>query len=248
MMTTYDAKFFDYVNSGAVRSAERVLPHLLQHLTINSILDVGCGQGAWLSVWERLGVKDIIGIDGDYVSQTSLLISPNSFKSANLTHRFNFGRRFDLVQCLEVAEHLPLSSSAILVDSLIEHGDIVLFSSAPKGQGGDHHINEQDYEFWRRQFARHGYAPFDFLRPLLLDDDQIEPWYRYNLFLYVSAICIDKLPIAIARCRVPCEETLHDLSPLTYRLRKWAVSFLPIPIMTLLAKIKESYVSRARRS
>ncbi len=246
-MTTYDATFFDYVNSGAVRSAERVLPHLLQHWAISSILDVGCGQGAWLSVWKRLGVNDIMGIDGDYVSQTSLLIPPDSFKPTDLAHGFTLGRRFDLVQCLEVAEHLPLPSSAILVDSLVEHGDIVLFSAAPKGQGGDHHINEQDYEFWRCQFARHGYVPFDFLRPLLLNDDQIEPWYRYNPFLYVSAACIATLPAAIARCRVPDGEKLRDLSPWSYRLRKWAVSFLPVSVMTQLAKLKESYISRARR-
>lgn len=246
-MTTYDAKFFDYVNSGAARSAERVLPHLLQHLTISSVLDVGCGQGAWLSVWKKLGVNDIMGIDGDYVSQASLLIPPDSFKPADLAHGFTLGRRFDLVQCLEVAEHLPLSSSAILVDSLVEHGDIVLFSAAPKGQGGDHHINEQDYEFWRRQFARHGYAPFDFLRPLLLGDDQIEPWYRYNPFLYVSPMRIDKLPVAISCCRVPDKEKLRDLSPLPYQIRKWAVSFLPAAVMTQLAKIKESCVSWARR-
>lgn len=246
-MKTYDSTFFKYVNSGAVRSAEQVLPHLLSHLKINSVLDVGCGQGAWLSVWKKLGVNDIIGIDGDYVIQTSLLIPPNLFKPTDLAHGFALGRRFDVVQCLEVAEHLPLTSSAILVDSLVEHGDVVLFSAAPKGQGGDHHINEQDYEFWRRQFARHGYMPFDFLRPLLLSNNQVEPWYRYNTFLYISSTYIDKLSVAIGHYRVPDGEKLRDLSPFLYQLRKWVVSFLPIAIMTQLAKIKESYISWLRR-
>ena len=92
------------------------------------------------------------------------------YNAVSYTHLDVYKRQ---VQCLEVAEHLPLPSAAILVDSLVKHGDIVLFSAAPKGQGGDHHVNEQDYEFWRQQFARHGYVPFDFLRPLLLNDDQI---------------------------------------------------------------------------
>jgi hypothetical protein len=34
---------------------------------------------------------------------------------------------------------------------------MVLFSAAPPGQGGEHHVNERTYEFWRGLFARHGY-------------------------------------------------------------------------------------------
>ena len=50
-MSSYDTVFFDYVNSGSIRSAERVLPYLTDYVTIDSVLDVGCGQGAWLYVW-----------------------------------------------------------------------------------------------------------------------------------------------------------------------------------------------------
>jgi hypothetical protein len=56
-MPSYDSAFFDYVNSGAVRSAERLLPLLACELTLRSVPDVGCGQGAWLSVWRRLGAE-----------------------------------------------------------------------------------------------------------------------------------------------------------------------------------------------
>lgn len=72
-----------------------------------------------------------------------------------------------------------------LVVNLIVHAPMVLFSAAPPGQGGEHHVNERTYEFWRGLFARHGYACFDFLRPRLHSASGIEPWYRYNLLLFV---------------------------------------------------------------
>lgn len=66
-MTTYDERFFAYVDAGAVRSAHRILPKLLESIEVRSVLDVGCARGAWLSVWSDLGVHTIFGVDGDYV-------------------------------------------------------------------------------------------------------------------------------------------------------------------------------------
>ena len=110
-MPTYDNKFFKYVNSGAIDSAKEILPMLLKAIPIKSVLDVGCGQGAWLSVWKKLGVTDISGIDGGYVERNNLLIDQEDFNSYDLSNGFNLNRRFDLVQSLEVAEHLPESSA-----------------------------------------------------------------------------------------------------------------------------------------
>jgi len=246
-MATYDATFFDYVNSGAIQSAERLLPFLLSKLEIGCVLDVGCGQGAWLSVWKELGVKDTIGIDGNYVDREHLLIPEASFVSHNLAIEFDLGRRFDLVQSLEVAEHLPVQSATIFVGSLVKHGELVLFSAAPKGQGGDNHINEQDYDYWRTLFAKHDYVAIDYLRPLILNEEAIEPWYRYNPILYASPTCFKTLPAAVRYSRVPDNENVRDLSPLVYKIRKGLVRFLPIPVMNKLAKIKERQVARARK-
>ena len=54
----YDNSFFDYVNSGSLRSARRLLPALKEHIEFDDVLDVVCGQGAWLSVWSELKVND----------------------------------------------------------------------------------------------------------------------------------------------------------------------------------------------
>lgn len=243
-MTTYDSTFFDYLNAGSLRSARRVLPALRRQLRIDSVLDVGCGQGAWLSVWNELGTDTVLGIDGDYVDRGRLLIEPERFQAHDLSTAFDLGRRFDLVQSLEVAEHLPLSSAATFIASLTRHGDLVLFSAAPKGQGGDHHINEQSYEYWRLLFRTQGYSPIDLVRPAVKGDRSVEPWYRYNTMLYASPIGFSVLSAAVQAMAVPDDGPIPDVSPLLYRLRKRIIATLPVPAVTKLAKWKELAVAR----
>lgn len=243
-MTAYDSTFFDYLNAGALRSARRVLPVLRDQLHIDSVLDVGCGQGAWLSAWNELGTDTMLGIDGDYVDRSRLHITSRDFQAHDLATAFDLGRRFDLVQSLEVAEHLPSSSSATFVASLTRHGDLVLFSAAPKGQGGDHHINEQSYEYWRELFRKHGYRPIDLVRPGIQNDHLIEPWYRYNTMLYASPAGFSLLPATVQSKAVADGEPIRDLSPPFYRLRKRIIATLPVPAVTKLAKWKERAVAR----
>jgi SAM-dependent methyltransferase len=247
-MGQYDATFFDYVNSGAVLSANKLLPLILDQIPITSVLDVGCGQGAWLSVWNRLGVTEFLGVDGDYVNREHLLVPESNFRPADLVRGFEVGRRFDLAQSLEVGEHLPADAAAHFVKCMVQHADMILFSAAPKGQGGDHHINERPYDYWREFFAENGYAVFDFIRPAIINDPQIEPWYRYNTFFYASEERARALPKTIRGYRVPDGTSLKDLSPWHYQIRKSLVSILPIPIATGLAKYKERYISRKRRA
>jgi len=247
-MAQYDDTFFDYVNSGAIRSAKRLLPVLLDRIPVNSVLDVGCGQGAWLSVWKELGVPTTVGIDGAYVNKTRLLCPRESFIERDLAQPFDLGRRFELVQSLEVAEHLPAASAASFVESLVRHGDMILFSAAPPGQGGDHHVNEQNYDYWRRHFARHDYVAVDLLRREVIANRDIEPWYRYNSILYVARSRIGGLPLAARQCVVADGRRIEDLSPLPYRLRKLLVGMLPVSTMTQLAKLKERRTARKLHS
>lgn len=238
-MTSYDDAFFRYVNSSATRSARHLLPMLLSEIPAHSILDVGCGQGAWLAVWQELGIREVVGIDGAYVDVNNLLIPRDRFISHDLRESFQLNRRFSIVQSLEVAEHLPESCAADFVESLILHGDLVLFSAATKGQGGDGHVNEQSYEFWRAIFARHGYFAVDFLRPQLIRATEVAPWYRFNTLLYASEAVFPLLPEPLRAARVPTYEPIRDLSPIPYRIRKLATRLLPVALSTLIAKIKE---------
>ena len=245
-MKNYNEHFFNYVNVGATRSAQSILPLLRDFLEIDSVLDVGCGQGAWLNVWNQLGLKRCRGIDGHYVDTDELLIPREFFVQRNLERPFDIHETFDLVQCLEVAEHLPSSSAEVLVSSLVKHGEIVMFSAATKGQGGHHHINEQSYGYWRKLFKLHNYLPLDLLRPLIRDNKRIEPWYRYNILIYVSAEITELLPGSARGRFIPDDQEVPDLSPLSHRARKLLTRCVPASVITPIAGLLERIVSRRR--
>src|SRR5215204_3564872 len=116
--TPYDAAFYDGHADGSLRSARAVLPVVRDLVQPRSVLDVGCGIGAWLKAWEELGVADVFGIDGDYVDRSKLLIAADKFRPTDLASPAPLGRTFDLASCLEVGEHLPARSAAGLVKLL----------------------------------------------------------------------------------------------------------------------------------
>lgn len=186
MATLYDAQFYADQSDGSARSAARVVPLIRDILEDpRSVLDVGCGVGTWAAAWQSSGVGDIVGLDGEYVNQDSLRIPGEKFLATDLSVSFDLQRRFDLVMSLEVAEHLPLASAACFVESLVRHGDVVLFSAAVPGQGGTDHINEQWPSYWASLFMSHRYFPLDIIRPIVWHDEQIDPWYRQNMLLFV---------------------------------------------------------------
>lgn len=149
-----------------------------------SVLDVGCATGTWLAEWGRAGVSDLLGIDGDYVDRTALKLPRDRFKPIDLSRAFSLDRRFDLVQTLEVAEHLDQACADTFVASLTRHSDTVLFSAAIPGQGGTHHVNEQWPSYWAEKFEKAGYTAYDVVRPRFWTDSRVQYWYRQNTLLF----------------------------------------------------------------
>ena len=248
-MYRYDEDFYRYINAGALRSAEIMIPLVQASVPrkIVSILDVGCGAGAWLSVWKKQACA-VLGLDGSYLDSGCLLVEQEEFLACDLAQEFSLQREFDMVQCLEVAEHLPVARSRGLVRDLCRHGDLVFFSAAPPGQGGENHVNEQTYAWWRDLFAEQHYTMYDPWRRQLTDNNAVMPWYRYNSFLFVNA---DKLPqchAALLASRIEAAAQPVDISPLLYRLRKRLIRLLPIKLATGLAIVKKNLFGWARRS
>ncbi len=165
------------------RAAQLVLPFVFKLHRPASVIDIGCGLGTWLSVCQDLGVDDILGVDGDYVDQSKLAIPETKFVTKDLRQAFEFDRKFDLVICLEVAEHLPEPSADKFVSSLATLGDQILFSAAIPGQSGQNHLNEQWPDYWEKKFNSLGFYFHDIIRPEFWNNAELEVWYRQNIFL-----------------------------------------------------------------
>ena len=176
------------------QSARLIVPKVMSWLNPASVVDVGCGNGSWLAEFQRAGVTDILGVDGDYIRPEELEIPATTFLAHDLTQPLPLSRTFDLAVCTEVAEHLPESVALNLIRQLTELAPVVLFSAAIPGQGGVNHINEQWQSYWSEAFAHHGYNCWDVIRPMIWEAESIGYWYAQNLFLFCRADASDRLP------------------------------------------------------
>lgn len=195
-MSSYNSNFYQSYSATSEQSAELVLGEIFKHYQPASMADVGCGIGTWLSAAQKLGVKQVLGVDGDYVKRDELLIAKDAFHPRDLCKPVDVSAwgRFDLAISVEVGEHLPETSAHVLVDALTSLSDVVFFSAAIPGQGGTDHINEQWPAWWAERFAAKGYVALDLVKQALWDNPAVAYYYVQNGLLYVKASKLAELP------------------------------------------------------
>lgn len=183
----YDANFYMRNIEGMTNSAHEVLALLYKCYRPQSVIDIGCGRGAWLAVAESLGSTKLKGLDGSWVKKEELLSKNINFTTVNFNESIpEIEEKYDLCISLEVAEHIIEEKAKQFVDILCKVSDVVLFSAAIKYQGGTNHINEQWQSYWVNLFKYNGYKCVDLFRPLLWMNESVEWWYRQNVFLFFN--------------------------------------------------------------
>lgn len=191
---SYDTEFYDVIADGCLRSARAVVPAVIDLFDLGAaatVVDFGCGQGWWLSVYKENGCL-VQGFDGSYVDQARLAIDPAEFTPIDLaTTSPQLDHCFDLAMSLEVAEHLPEAAADRFVDDLCAASTKILFSAAIPAQGGTGHVNEQWPDYWVAKFAAHGYIPSTILQDRFWDDPAVECWYAQNMLLFRAGIYSD---------------------------------------------------------
>ncbi|AWM81053.1 hypothetical protein DKL61_12265 [Gammaproteobacteria bacterium ESL0073] len=237
----YRSKYYDYINAGSLSSARIICPIVIKWFKPESIIDIGCGAGAWCNIWKSLHIPNVTGVDGSYVQTDSLLIDSASFIRQDLSQPFILEKKFSIATSFEVAEHIPESKADIFINNLTHCSEIILFSAAPPGQGGEFHVNEQPLQYWREKFASFGYQCFDPIRSKIHKNVNVEPWYRYNILLYVKENTVNQLPQEILLTHIKPELSIPDFSPLTWRIRNKILLHMPECMKTLLVKAKHIY-------
>jgi hypothetical protein len=191
----YDDTFYKQLLSGMSSSAESVLRIVFEFYKPESVVDVGCGRGAWLAVCGILGARILDGFDGTWIKPSDMLDPRIKFQAIDLESTLPSPvRRYDLAISVEVAEHVSEAHADQFVDGLCGASDVVLFGAAIRNQGGMHHVNEQWQSYWRKKFAERNYECYDVIRPSVWNLESVEWWYKQNTFLYVrkGSIAIEK--------------------------------------------------------
>ncbi len=183
-LNLYSSNFFENINKNSIACAKAFMPLIKDKFDIKSVVDFGCGEGAWLSA---CGIDDVTGIDGDWVNEERLLIK--NFLTKDVGGVVSLNRVFDLAVCLEVAEHLAEDNADRLIENLTTHSDKILFGAAIPGQGGENHINEQWQSYWAKKFWEKGFKPVMHFRHV----NDVAYFYCQNtlLFVHKDIFCAD---------------------------------------------------------
>jgi len=115
-----------------------------------TMIDYGSGDGWWSHSFKSIGSDTCFAVELDEIAKDH---TPEDvyFLQHDLREPLNdLLRTFDLVICLEVAEHLPKQAAhnALLATLAKSTGHLLLFSAAQPGQPGTGHINPQPQSYW----------------------------------------------------------------------------------------------------
>ena len=187
----YDIQFYNKQSSKSYTSAKVIIDVLRRYYLPNSVADIGCGIGTWLKAWAETGVTSFVGYDINEDEEKELYVPRPHIKHADLSQNFYDGSRVDLAYSLEVAEHLPPESSERFIQNIVQFSDCILFSAALPGQAGANHINTHPLQYWVELFKKYGYSCYDFIRPLILNNDAVAPWYKQNVLVFAKGKAAD---------------------------------------------------------
>lgn len=161
--------FFGAIADRIVREVLAAAPGVAGEQSRARVLDAGCALGLLVESLRTRGV-DAEGIDvSDYAIQQAHESVRQHCRVGSIAGELP--RRYDLIVCIEVTEHMPADQAEAAIANLCRHTDDILFSSSPTDYGEATHVNVRPPEYWAELFARHG-----FLRDVDFDASFITAW------------------------------------------------------------------------
>ena len=180
--TNYNGAYYKTLKQGSMNSAKETYAALSNYIEFKTVVDIGCGIGAWNN-----DSIDYTGVDHNNQPKDLMFPAINYFPLNFEKEIYESKKKFDLCICMEVAEHVSQKRSDVFIKMLCRLSNQILFSAAIPGQGGMDHINEQWQSWWSKKFAANGFYPYqtDF-RKILFSNPDVEAWYKNNMILYTK--------------------------------------------------------------
>lgn len=147
----------------------KIADRLIEDFHPKTALDAGCAIGLLVEALRDRGV-DAEGIDFSEFAVGKAREDVRPFLTVgSITEPFS--KRYDLITCFEVVEHMPPHDADRAIANLCAFTDEVILTSTPIHYRDPTHTNIHPQEFWTERFARHG-----FIRDVDYDGAYIAPW------------------------------------------------------------------------
>jgi 2-polyprenyl-3-methyl-5-hydroxy-6-metoxy-1,4-benzoquinol methylase len=146
-----------------------IAENIIRDLHPASVMDAGCGMGFLVEALRQRGVE-AWGIDVSEYAISQVHESVRDYCSvASLSEPFP--RRYDLITCIEVVEHIPAAEIDEVIANLCKATHRLLLSTSPHDYGEATHVNVRPPQAWSAMLARDR-----FLRDFNHDASYLTPW------------------------------------------------------------------------
>lgn len=169
-------------------TAEAIVTELTSRYQPQSVADIGCAIGHYLSKFKNKGIS-VFGVEGSKKAVNNAII--NEVRQGDLRDGIFLTTNFDLVTCFEVSEHLHPNYADRIVDTVVSatHDEsIIVFTAAQPEQYGTHHLNLQPRSYWIKKFELRG-CSYDVeetanLVTSLKNEIKVAPWPLENIMVF----------------------------------------------------------------
>lgn len=168
----YDADYFQHHNTRTTEWLQLWAHHadrIIRSIGPLSVLDAGCARGLLVEALRDRGVEAFgVDVSPHAIGEVRDDIKPHC-RVGSLTEPFP--RRYDLIVCHEVLEHLPKEEGVRAIANLCAASDDLLIGTTPGHYHDPTHINVQPPDYWATLFAE-----FGFFHDVEYDASFLSPW------------------------------------------------------------------------
>jgi hypothetical protein len=164
------------------KQLQKLLCDFIKKEGIKKVYDFGAGTGEYIRSINQYGVE-VEGFDATIgIQELNSLVIEQDITDKDFTK----GKEKGMVICFEVLEHIDKCDEDIVIKNIMEVVDKWLIVSwARIGQGGNGHINEQNWDYVINKFKALG---FTYMRDMSLEwrekAGQDLWWFKNTIFIF----------------------------------------------------------------
>lgn len=174
--------------------SERLVSLIVNYLPKDvPVIDLGCGSGRYVKALSAQGFR-VLGVDGtpgivDVAVCDKANIVELDLSKADVLLKAGMSDRIYSVMCLEVAEHIPKDLEDVFLENVTKVCEKhLILSWAVKGQGGEGHVNEQNWDYVVKKLRKLGFV-YNREESLRWREEagQDYSWFKNSIYIFERA-------------------------------------------------------------